>query len=130
MLVRMIYKDGIMTHVGQQLSFFRIKTPKDLSSVWLMNLRAPIFHYGRRFFCMVLVALMSVASAKLIEPIINDIFVERHADMLVPITVAIFLFFLSRVLPPMGNLSLLLMLVRELLPISKKRCLRRLLPVI
>lgn len=49
------------------------------------------------FFCMVLVALMSVASAKLIEPIINDIFVERHADMLVPITVAIF-FWISAII--------------------------------
>jgi subfamily B ATP-binding cassette protein MsbA len=55
------------------------------------------------FLCMVVVALMSVASAKLIEPIINDIFIERQADMLVPITVAIFLVFLLKGLATYGE---------------------------
>ena len=39
--------------------------------------------------CMALVALMTVATAKLIEPIINDIFVSCRAEMLVPITLMI-----------------------------------------
>jgi len=73
------------------------------------------------FFCMVLVALMSVASAKLIEPIINDIFVERHADMLVPITVAIFFVFFIKGLATYGeSVSLAYVGQRIIADIQKK----------
>ncbi|MGI4852120.1 MAG: ABC transporter ATP-binding protein [Janthinobacterium lividum] len=53
--------------------------------------------------CMGLVALMSVATAKLIEPIINDIFVSRRAEMLVPITLMILGVFLTKGLASYGE---------------------------
>lgn len=58
---------------------------------------------GAGLVCMGLVALMSVASAKLIEPIINDIFVSRRAEMLVPITLMILAVFLTKGLASYGE---------------------------
>lgn len=45
---------------------------------------------------MLIVAATSVSSAKLIEPIINDIFVAKNADMIVPLTFGICLVFLLK----------------------------------
>lgn len=45
---------------------------------------------------MLIVAATSVSSAKLIEPIINDIFVAKNADMIVPLTVGICIVFLLK----------------------------------
>ena len=53
--------------------------------------------------CMALVALMTVATAKLIEPIINDIFVSCRAEMLVPITLMIVGVFLVKGLASYGE---------------------------
>jgi len=57
--------------------------------------------YARPYFskiiyglvCMVIVAAATAASAKLMEPIINDIFLDKREDMLLPITGAVFLIF-------------------------------------
>ncbi len=49
-----------------------------------------IAHMVFALIAMAVVAAMSVASAKLIEPVVNDIFVSRKAEMLLPITLAIF----------------------------------------
>lgn len=46
-------------------------------------------HLALGFLCMALVAAMSVSSAKLIEPIINDIFLSRNGALLWPITLGI-----------------------------------------
>jgi subfamily B ATP-binding cassette protein MsbA len=46
--------------------------------------------------CMVIVAATTAASAKLMEPIINDIFLKRDQSMLLPITGAVFLIFLLK----------------------------------
>lgn len=73
------------------------------------------------FICMGLVALMSVASAKLIEPIINDIFVARRSDMLLPITAAIFLVFFIKGLATYGeSVSLAYVGQRIIADIQKK----------
>ena len=53
--------------------------------------------------CMILASLMSVACAKLIEPIINDIFVARRSDMLLPVTFSIVGVFLVKGLSSYGE---------------------------
>jgi len=45
------------------------------------------------FLCMIVVAATTAASAKLMKPIINDIFLGRKEEMLLPITGLIFLVF-------------------------------------
>ncbi|HBN22528.1 MAG TPA: ABC transporter permease, partial [Holosporales bacterium] len=45
------------------------------------------------FVCMIVVAATTAASAKLMKPIINDIFLGRKEEMLLPITGLIFLVF-------------------------------------
>jgi subfamily B ATP-binding cassette protein MsbA len=52
---------------------------------------------------MIVVAASSVAPAKLIEPIIDDIFVARNADMLVPVTLAVFFVFLIKGIATYGE---------------------------
>ncbi len=74
-------------------------------------LRRLILEFARPYFkimgfglvCMMMVALMSVTSAKLIEPIINDIFVARRAEMLIPITLIIVGVFLTKGLANYGE---------------------------
>ena len=56
------------------------------------------------FICMVLVAASTAASAKLLKPIINDIFLKQRDDLLLPITSSIFLFFYLKVSLAMVNL--------------------------
>ncbi len=48
------------------------------------------------FICMVLVAASTAASAKLLKPVINDIFLQQRGDLLLPITASIFLVFLCK----------------------------------
>ncbi len=53
--------------------------------------------YGQKilfgFICMIVVAATTAASAKLMKPIINDVFLGRKEDMLLPVTGMIFLVF-------------------------------------
>lgn len=53
-------------------------------------------HMVFALIAMAVVAAMSVASAKLIEPVVNDIFVSRKAEMLYPIMFAILGVFLIK----------------------------------
>lgn len=53
--------------------------------------------YGSKIFlgliCMIIVAATTAASAKLMKPIINDIFLDKKENMLLPVTGMIFLVF-------------------------------------
>jgi ATP-binding cassette, subfamily B, bacterial MsbA len=51
---------------------------------------------GMGLFCMVIVAATTAATAKLIKPIINDIFLGKQEDLLWPITGAVFGIFLLK----------------------------------
>ena len=59
------------------------------------------------FLCMIVVAATTAASAKLMKPIINDIFLGRKEEMLLPITGLIFLVFFLKGLFTYGEFVLM-----------------------
>ncbi|MBN9343001.1 MAG: ABC transporter permease [Caedibacter sp. 38-128] len=76
---------------------FRDPTTRFLVKRLLTDYARP--YIGRIFLgliAMLIVAATSVSSAKLIEPIINDIFVAKNADMIVPLTLVICIVFLLK----------------------------------
>ncbi len=63
----------------------------------LINYARPyVGHLCIGLIAMIIVAATSVSSAKLIEPIINDVFVAKNADMILPLTLGICFVFLLK----------------------------------
>ncbi|OJX10533.1 MAG: ABC transporter permease [Caedibacter sp. 37-49] len=76
---------------------FKNSTTRLLIKRLLVNYARP--YVGRLcmgLVAMIIVAATSVSSAKLIEPIINDVFVAKNADMILPLTLGICFVFLLK----------------------------------
>lgn len=67
--------------------------------------------YARWFFaalaCMAVMAAATAASAWLMEPVVNDIFVKRNEDMLMPVGLAVFAVFIIKGLANYGQATLM-----------------------
>lgn len=77
-------------------SFFHVAaqaSTQDLTSKLLAYAKPYTFQMVLGLMCMIMVAGATAASAKLMKPIINDIFLGRKEDMLLPVTGMIFLVF-------------------------------------
>ncbi|MEQ8668729.1 MAG: lipid A export permease/ATP-binding protein MsbA [Rhodospirillales bacterium] len=74
-------------------------------------LRESMRGYGRWFVaalvCMALMAMATAASAWLMEPVVNDIFVDRNEHMLMPVGLAVFGVFVVKGLANYGQATLM-----------------------
>ncbi|MEQ9555747.1 MAG: ABC transporter transmembrane domain-containing protein [Rhodospirillales bacterium] len=90
-----------------------IHSPVHASSASLLGrlFRESMRGYARWFFaalaCMALMAMATAASAWLMEPVVNDIFVNRDETMLMPVGLAVFVVFIIKGLANYGQATLM-----------------------
>jgi len=88
-------------------------SPVHASSASLLGrlFRESMRGYARWFFaalaCMALMAMATAASAWLMEPVVNDIFVNRDETMLMPVGLAVFVVFIIKGLANYGQATLM-----------------------
>jgi len=107
------------------------RAPLSTGSLYRRLLREAVAPYAGRFFlaglCMVAVALSTAALAWLMDPVVNRVFVERRADLLWPVGLAVFTSFAVKGVAAYGQSLIMTRVGQTVLTDLQNRLFRHLL---
>jgi len=105
--------------------------PLSTGGLYKRLLREAVAPYAGRFFlaglCMVMVALSTAALAWLMDPVVNRVFVERRADLLWPVGLAVFASFAFKGIGAYGQALIMTKVGQTVLTDLQNRLFRHLL---
>jgi subfamily B ATP-binding cassette protein MsbA len=105
--------------------------PLSTGALYRRLLREAVAPYAGRFFvavlCMVTVALSTAALAWLMDPVVNRVFVERRADLLWPVGLAVFATFAAKGIGAYGQTVIMTRVGQTVLTDLQNRLFRHLL---
>ncbi len=109
----------------------QIPPPLPTAALYRRLLREAVAPYAGRFFlaglCMLTVALSTAALAWLMQPVVNQVFVERRAELLWPVGLAVFASFAFKGLGAYGQTMIMTRVGQTVLTDLQNRLFRHLL---